>query len=119
MYIGQTFEDSYPAEAAEWCNANNAKIIETTTGSTRTFEIVSAEPTVAEKKEIKRIERDYLVNDIQWRVERYEGQVKLGITPNDSEEEYMSILRYVQYLRDIPQDPEFPNIEIKSYEEWK
>jgi hypothetical protein len=28
FYIGQIFEDIYPPEAAEWCNSNNAMIIE-------------------------------------------------------------------------------------------
>lgn len=27
-YIGQIFEEMYPAEAAEWCNHNNAMIVE-------------------------------------------------------------------------------------------
>lgn len=28
FYIGQIFEDIYPPEAADWCNANNAMIVE-------------------------------------------------------------------------------------------
>lgn len=28
FYIGQIFEDMYPQEAAEWCNSNNAMIVE-------------------------------------------------------------------------------------------
>lgn len=28
FYIGQIFEDIYPSEAAEWCNSNNAMIVE-------------------------------------------------------------------------------------------
>lgn len=28
FYIGQIFEDMYPSEAADWCNANNAMIVE-------------------------------------------------------------------------------------------
>lgn len=28
FYIGQTFEDMYPSEAADWCNENNAEIVE-------------------------------------------------------------------------------------------
>lgn len=76
-------------------------------------------PSLDEKKKAKREERDGYLNDIQWRVERYDSQVKLGVTPNDSEEVYMSILRYMQYLRDIPQDPAFPDVEIKTFEEWR
>lgn len=28
FHIGQIFEDMYPSEAADWCNANNAMIVE-------------------------------------------------------------------------------------------
>lgn len=28
FYIGQIFEDIYPSEAADWCNGNNAMIVE-------------------------------------------------------------------------------------------
>jgi hypothetical protein len=44
--IGQIFSGKYPVEAARWCNANNAHIVETTpTGSIEyTYEIVANEP---------------------------------------------------------------------------
>lgn len=113
-YIGQTFEGIYPPEAADWCIYNNA-MIDLING---VWTIVSAEPTEEEKKAIKRNERDRYLNDIQWRVERYDSQIKLGITPNDNEEVYMSILAYQQYLRDIPQSAGFPDVEIKTFEEW-
>lgn len=32
FYIGQTFVDTYPAEAAKWCNANNAYVERTVDG---------------------------------------------------------------------------------------
>ena len=28
FYVGQIFEDMYPQEAADWCNSNNAMIVE-------------------------------------------------------------------------------------------
>ena len=46
-YIGQIFEGSYPVDAAEWCNNNNAYIIEIEPeGNTRRFEIREQEPFV-------------------------------------------------------------------------
>lgn len=53
--IGQKFNGVYPPEAAVWCNANNAHIIETTKdgAAERTFEIVAHEPPTIE--EIKKI----------------------------------------------------------------
>lgn len=53
--IGQKFVGEYPPEAAEWCNANNAHIDETTKDGAkeRTFEIVANEPPTVE--EIKKV----------------------------------------------------------------
>lgn len=66
-----------------------------------------------------REERDILLNNILWRVDRYNQQKQLGIETIDSEEEYLNILKYIQYLRDIPQQSEFPNIDILTYNDWK
>lgn len=66
-----------------------------------------------------RQERDELLKNILWRVERYNQQKQLSISTSDSDEEYMKILEYIQYLRDIPEQETFPNISIKSFEEWK
>ena len=61
-----------------------------------------------------RMKRDEAINNIIWRIERYEQQKKLNISTSDSEEDYMNILLYIQYLRDLPNDEEFPNLEIKE-----
>ena len=66
-----------------------------------------------------RQERDIFLNSILWRIERYNQQKQLNIETTDSEDEYMNILNYIQYLRDIPQDKNFPNIAVLSFEEWK
>lgn len=66
-----------------------------------------------------RQERDIFLNSILWRIERYNQQKQLNIETTDSEDEYMNILNYIQYLRDIPQDKNFPNTVILSFEEWK
>lgn len=66
-----------------------------------------------------REERDRILNSMLWRVERYNQQKQLSISTSDSDEEYMKILEYIQYLRDIPEQETFPNISIKSFEDWK
>ena len=66
----------------------------------------------------KREERDAMLKAIEWRVARHETQGKIGITPADDDETYIKILEYMQYLRDIPQNPSFPDVEIKTFEEW-
>jgi len=57
---------------------------------------------------IIRNKRDTLIQEILWRVERYQTQTALGITPNDSETMYIKILQYIQALRDITTQNTFP-----------
>ena len=66
----------------------------------------------------KRAERDAAINSILWRVERYSQQKQLGITTTDSENEYVKILQYIQYLRDLPASWSFPNVEIMTFEKY-
>lgn len=70
------------------------------------------------QKNKKRQERDNKLNAVIWRIERYEQQLKLGIKTLDTEKTYYGLLRYVQYLRDIPQQDAFPNINILTFEEY-
>lgn len=56
-----------------------------------------------------RRKRDTLINEIQWRIERYEQQSTLGINTADSESWYKAALGYVQYLRDVPKQQGFPS----------
>lgn len=104
-YIGQIFEEMYPAEAADWCNHNNAMIVEIEPkDNVRQFQIQALPPvTVAEKKQNVRNVRDNYINTIEWRVSRYRDQVELGIETTDTEETYLEILQYMQYLRDYPE----------------
>lgn len=54
FYIGQIFEGTYPPEASNWCNANNATIVELDSGECQIVAI--PEPTVEEKNaQIKQI----------------------------------------------------------------
>lgn len=70
------------------------------------------------QKNKKRQERDDKLNAVIWRIERYEQQLKLGIKTLDTEKTYYGLLQYVQYLRDIPQQDAFPNINILTFEEY-
>ena len=78
------------------------------------------EPTVDEKKASVRSVRDSYIDGIEWRVSRYRDQVEMGITPNDTEEEYRLILQYIQYLRDYPESAEdWYEQDPKIYDDWK
>lgn len=101
---------------ANWCIDNQQYSIEE---DNEYYKVVfSPEPTIEIKTEQVRLIRDSYINNIEWRVDRYKDQKQLNITTTDSEETYIKILRYMQYLRDIPQSPAFPDIEVKTFEQW-
>lgn len=86
------------------------------------FESNVAEPYIIEreksKEELKREERNQNLENVLWRITRFEQQTKLSIKTEDSENIYFKLLQYAQYLRDIPQNKNFPDIEILKFEEY-
>lgn len=57
FYVGQIFEEMYPPEAAEWCNENNAQIIELEPkDDTRQFQIEELKPYQPTELEIAQAE---------------------------------------------------------------
>ena len=76
------------------------------------------EPTVEEKSnQVKSIRNQYL-SDTLARCDRYEKQKAAGIETTDSEETYKNYLIYLQYLRDVPQNKDFPDVEVLTFEAW-
>lgn len=63
--------------------------------------------------------RDFMLSSLDWRFDRYREQKILGIESTDSEQDFIDLLQYKQYLRDITKDPAFPDIQIKTFEEFK
>ena len=55
-----------------------------------------------------RAKRDYLMNEVQWRVDRYLEQKAAGETTADAEAKFKKISAYVKALRDIPAQKGFP-----------
>ena len=77
------------------------------------------EPTVEEKSNhVKSIRNQYL-SDTLSRCDRYEKQKAIGLDTTESEDTYRNYLLYLQYLRDIPQSENFPNVEVLTFDEWK
>ena len=68
--------------------------------------------------QVKSIRNQYL-SDTLSRCDRYEKQKAIGLDTTESEDTYRNYLLYLQYLRDIPQQLEFPNIEVLTFDEWK
>ena len=87
------------------------------------FEIVEPKkPTQEELDEqnanrVRSIRSEYMAETLN-KVERYETQKAIGLDTTESEDTYRNYLLYLQYLRDIPQSADFPNIEVLTFDEW-
>ncbi len=109
--INQIFENSYPPEAAIFCNKNNLRIVQMkTTNGTKRFQIQEI-PLLSdeEKAQNLRNERNELL--------RCTDFTQINDSPF-GEKEKSSYAAYRQYLRDLPAQQGFPNITILSYENW-
>lgn len=103
-------------DAALWCLRNNAMLQECGRGRYRIVPV--PQPTDEERAILQRRNRNDAIDAIMWRVQRYEQQACLGIATTDSENTYLSILSYIQYLRDLPTLPEFLTQDILSFDEY-
>lgn len=61
-----------------------------------------------EKASLIRSERDQKLEEVAWMAERHRSQKDLGAETTLTEEQYMELLRYMQDLRDVPQQNGFP-----------
>ena len=66
------------------------------------------EMTSEEKENFIRSKRDSLINDVIWQVERHKQEKELNINTSLTDEEYLSLLKYIQELRDITNQKGFP-----------
>lgn len=77
------------------------------------------EPTAEEKSnQVKSVRNQYMAETLN-KVERYEKQKAIGLDTTESEDTYRNYLLYLQYLRDVPQSADFPNVEVLTFDEWK
>lgn len=65
--------------------------------------------TIEEKAAYHRQKRDTLLNAEVWKVERHNQEILLGRETTLSNDEFMNLLRYIQELRDLTEQPNFPN----------
>ena len=82
-----------------------------------TDEKVIEQQKIEKSNQVKSIRNQYL-SDTLARCDRYEKQKSAGIETTDSAETYRNYLLYLQYLRDVPQSENFPNIEVLTFDEW-
>ena len=66
---------------------------------------LNPQPTTEQLAEQVRAERDAKIEAVRWRVERAKDEIDLGIPLTEPLE---PLLRYVQALRDVPQQAGFP-----------
>lgn len=61
--------------------------------------------TDVQRAEQIRAQRDKLINEFRWRIERNRDERELGI---DTTDDMIDLLDYVQQLRDVPTQTNFP-----------
>lgn len=83
-----------------------------------TDEKVIEQQNIEKSNQVKSIRNQYL-SDTLARCDRYEKQKAVGLDTTESEDTYRNYLLYLQYLRDIPQSADFPNIEVLTFDKWK
>ena len=83
-----------------------------------TDEKVIEQQNIEKSNQVKSIRNQYL-SDTLARCDRYEKQKAIGLDTTESEDTYRNYLLYLQYLRDVPQSENFPNIEVLTFYEWK
>lgn len=87
------------------------------------FEIVEPKKPTQEELDaqnanrVRSIRGEYMAETLN-KVERYETQKAIGLDTTESEDTYRNYLLYLQYLRDVPQQLEFPNIEVLTFDKW-
>lgn len=114
MQINKPYTGEEYADLAVYCNEYNCRIND----AGDYLESVEIVPTEEEKASQRRVQRDTYISEIEWRINRYRSQHELEIETTDTTETYIQILRYIQYLRDIPETEGFPDIQIQTFEEW-
>ena len=82
-----------------------------------TNEKVIERQNIEKSNQVKSIRNQYM-SDTLARCDRYEKQKAIGLDTTESEDTYRSYLLYLQYLRDVPQQLEFPNIEVLTFDKW-
>lgn len=65
-----------------------------------------------EAEEQVRAERDRLLDDSMWMLQRHQSEKQLGRPTTLSEEEFLELLQYQQDLRDVPQQEGFPDAVV-------
>ena len=81
------------------------------------FVLTISDPAIERYKAQKRAERDAKIETYEWRLSRYERQKAIDAETTDTEETYLNLCHYIQYLRDITKQDKWWELELKEFEE--
>ena len=105
------------ARMVKYCRQNGCQIADM---RPEYFEVAAgAEETAAEKAAKVRAKRDKYLEETLAKADRYEKQMAADLPPTDSAETYRKCLLYLEYLRNIPEEIGFPDVEVLDFESWK
>lgn len=81
------------------------------------FVLTTSDTAIEQCKERKRAERDAKIETYEWRLSRFERQKAINVETTDTEETYLDLCQYIQYLRDITKQDKWWELELKEFEE--
>ena len=81
------------------------------------FVLTTSDTAIEQYKAQKRAERDAKIETYEWRLSRFERQKAINAETTDTEEIYLDLCRYIQYLRDITKQDKWWELELKEFEE--
>ncbi|WP_321939813.1 phage tail assembly chaperone [Paraburkholderia sp. J8-2] len=64
--------------------------------------------------ELKRVERNAAITATDWIVARHQDELALGGATTLTAEQYATLLAYRKTLRDLPEQAEWPNVELPA-----
>lgn len=102
---------------AKWCNNKQMRI---EMCPKEYWQIVAIPEEEIEQNKINYVKsiRGQYMSDALNRLDRYERQSAININTTDSKDIYIKLLNYLEYLRNVPQDKDFPNLEVFTFEAW-
>lgn len=108
--INQIFEKSYPPAVADYCNDNGLKVVELEQqNGIRRFQIQENIVDIEEQAAFVREKRNQLLQKTDF---------TQTLDAPFSAEEKAKYAAYRAYLRAIPENPEFPVVDVKTFAEW-
>ena len=81
------------------------------------FVLTTSDTAIEQNKAQKRAERDAKIETYEWRLSRFERQKAINVETTDTEEIYLNLCWYIQYLRDITKQDKWWELELKEFEE--